>query len=75
MSLPPEEQADDAQIPEDRVQESHEESQPPEQGEPENDPGIEIANLPPPPLVTVGPLSQEPEEGTLQHPPAGEDLP
>jgi hypothetical protein len=71
MSLPPYEQADDAQPPEDPAQES----QQPELGEPESDPGVEVANLPPPPLVTVGPLSKEPEEGTLQHPPAGEDLP
>ena len=71
MSLPPEEQADDAQTPEDPVQES----QQPELGEPENESGTEIPNLPPPPLFTVGPLSEEPEEGTLQHPPAGEDLP
>lgn len=71
MSLPPEEQADDAQTAED----AEPESQRPELGEPENESGIEIANLPPPPLVTVGPLSEEPEEGTLQHPPAGEDLP
>lgn len=71
MSLRPEEQADDTQTAEDPEQES----QRPELGEPENDAGIEIANLPPPPLVTVGPLSEEPEEGTLQRPPAGEDLP
>ncbi|MBA2642295.1 MAG: hypothetical protein H0U82_05150 [Actinobacteria bacterium] len=69
MSLPPEERADDGQTPEDPVKESQ------QLGEPENESDIEIANLPPPPLVTVGPLSEEPEEGTLQHPPAGEDLP